>query len=57
MIVLISTEFFCQHIGQIALENMCVCIYFYLHTHIYIHMEVSEVLHEAFLVIRAVVQL
>lgn len=43
----------CQHIGQIALQNVCVCIF----THVRIYMELSEVWHEAFLVIRAVAKL
>lgn len=44
---------FCQHMGDIALEN--VCVYIFTHTHMYV--KLNEALHEAFLVMRAVAKL
>lgn len=44
---------FCWDMGEIALEY--VCVYIFTHTHMY--MKLSEALHKAFLVIRAVAKL
>lgn len=48
---------FCQRLDEIARENMCVYIHRYLHIYVCTYIEHSEVLHEVFLVIRAVVKL